>query len=73
MKEWAAVVARHASDDWPPLEWLPLLAEGANDPHEALDRSMRLRSNAPPEPRSPAVRRRGWSRAEAQVLPRAHR
>jgi hypothetical protein len=33
---WAAVVARHARDDWPPPEWPALTAEGASDPHEAL-------------------------------------
>ena len=31
---WAAVVARHARDDWPPPEWPALTAEGASDPHE---------------------------------------
>ena len=33
-RDWAAVVARYARDDWPPLEWLPVMAEGANDPRE---------------------------------------
>ena len=33
---WAAVVARHTRDDWPPPEWPALTAEGASDPHEAL-------------------------------------
>ncbi len=37
---WAAVVARHARDDWPPPEWLPVMAEVANDPHGASDSSM---------------------------------
>ena len=32
---WAAIVARHARDDWPPPEWLAVTAEGDNDPHEA--------------------------------------
>ena len=32
---WAAVVARHARDDWPPPEWLAVTAEGGSDPHEA--------------------------------------
>ncbi len=32
---WAAVVARHARDDWPPPDWPALTAEGASDPHEA--------------------------------------
>jgi hypothetical protein len=32
---WAAVVARHAGDDWPPPEWLPVMAEGGSDPREA--------------------------------------
>jgi hypothetical protein len=34
---WAAVVARHARDDWPPPEWLAVTAEGGSDPHEAPD------------------------------------
>ena len=32
---WAAVVARHARDDWPSPEWLPVTAEGGSDRHEA--------------------------------------
>jgi hypothetical protein len=32
---WAAVVARHARDDWPPPEWPAVTAEGASDPHDA--------------------------------------
>ena len=37
---WATVVARYTTDDWPPPEWLPVIAEGANYPHEAPDSSM---------------------------------
>ena len=33
--DWAAVVARHARDDWPPPEWLAEMAGGGNDLHEA--------------------------------------
>jgi hypothetical protein len=32
---WAAVVARHARDDWPPPEWPAETAEGGSDPHDA--------------------------------------
>jgi hypothetical protein len=32
---WAAVVARHARDDWPPPEWPAVTAEGGSDPHDA--------------------------------------
>ena len=32
-RDWAAVVARYTRDDWPPPGWLPVTAEGANDPH----------------------------------------
>ena len=39
-REWAAVVARYIRVDWPPPEWLPVMAEDANDPYEALDSSM---------------------------------
>ena len=45
-REWAAVVARHTRDDWPPPEWLPLLAEAANDPHAAPDSSMPAKERA---------------------------
>ena len=34
-RNWGAVVARHARDDWPPPEWLSVTAEGESDPHEA--------------------------------------
>jgi hypothetical protein len=39
-REWAAVVARCIRDDWPPPEWLPVMAEVANDPHGASDSPM---------------------------------
>ena len=39
-RDWAAVVARHARDDWPPPEWLPVMAAVANDPHGASDSPM---------------------------------
>jgi hypothetical protein len=34
-REWATVVARYTRDDWPPPEWLPVMAEGGSDPREA--------------------------------------
>ena len=39
-RNWGAIVARHARDDWPPPEWLPVMAEVANDPHGASDSPM---------------------------------
>jgi len=33
--DWAAVVARHTRDDWPPPEWLAVMVEYGNDAHEA--------------------------------------
>ena len=39
-REWAAVVARYMRDDRSPPEWLPVMAEVANDPHGASDISM---------------------------------
>jgi hypothetical protein len=36
-RNWGAIVARHARDDWPPPEWLAAVTaeEGGSDPHEA--------------------------------------
>jgi hypothetical protein len=39
-RSWAAVVARYTRDDWPPPEWLPVMAECRNDPYEAPDSPM---------------------------------
>ena len=44
--EWAAVVARYTRNDWPPPEWLPVMAEVANDPHEASDSPMPAKERA---------------------------
>lgn len=38
--DWTDVVARHAGDDWPPPEWLAVMAGGGNDPHSAPSFSM---------------------------------
>ena len=43
---WAAVVARHARDDWPPPEWLPVMAEGANDSREVPGSPMLAKERA---------------------------
>jgi hypothetical protein len=45
-RDWAAVVARHAGDDWPPPEWLPVMAEGANDPREVPGSPMLAKERA---------------------------
>jgi hypothetical protein len=45
-RDWAAVVARHARDDWPPPEWLPVMAEGANDPREVPGSPMLAKERA---------------------------
>ena len=45
-REWAAVVARYTRDDWPPPGWLPVMAEGANVPHEAPDSPMPAKERA---------------------------
>ena len=34
-RDWAAVVARHKGDDWPPPAWLALMVEGGHDHYEA--------------------------------------
>ncbi len=34
-RDWAAVVARHKRDDWPPPAWLAVMAGGGDDPYEA--------------------------------------
>jgi hypothetical protein len=43
---WAAVVARYTRDDWPPPEWLPVMAEGANDPREVPGSPMLAKERA---------------------------
>ena len=45
-RDWAAVVARHARDDWPPPEWLPVTAEGANDSREVPGSPMLAKDRA---------------------------
>jgi hypothetical protein len=45
-RDWAAVVARHARDDWPPPEWLPVMAEDANDSREVPGSPMLAKDRA---------------------------
>jgi hypothetical protein len=44
--DWAAVVVRYTREDWPPPEWLPVMAEGANEPYEAPSSQMPARERA---------------------------
>jgi hypothetical protein len=45
-REWTAVVARYTRDDWPPPEWLPVMAECRIDPYEAPDSPMPAKERA---------------------------
>ena len=45
-RDWAAVVARYTRDDWPPPEWLPGMAEGANDSREVSGSPMLAKARA---------------------------
>lgn len=44
--DWAAVVTRYTRDDWPPSEWLPGMAEGANDSREVSGSPMLAKERA---------------------------